>query len=109
MARARSRMAIASACCWGADKLGLLGQSILATVDTQAARNSRGAAGAFSSTDGGTGARATGGLAGGLGVGLTTGVVVVQLATRPPSVSAPATLASVKARFFKLGCKTNPQ
>ena len=38
-------MATASACCLAAFRFGLLGQSILATVETQAARNSRGAGG----------------------------------------------------------------
>src|SRR5688572_12612123 len=87
---ARSRIAIASACCCADGRPVLLGQSILATVDTQAARNSRGAGGGFSATTSGAGRAATSG---------TTGAVVVQLLT---SATAPAIVASANMRRFML-------
>src|SRR5471030_5414 len=42
---ARSRMTMASACCFSTLRLLRLGQSIFDTVDTHTARNSRGAGG----------------------------------------------------------------
>src|SRR5471032_3046661 len=98
---ARSRMAIASACCFSVLRLLRLGQSILATVDTQAARNSRGAGGGRSpfgaapATDEGRGAAAP--AAG------TTGVL-----EQPSSSTAnpPAMQAAKVSRFFALKTKT---
>jgi len=49
---ARFTMLIISACCCAVLSPGLLGQSILATVATHTARNSRGAGGGMSATEG---------------------------------------------------------
>ncbi|WP_181373395.1 hypothetical protein [Massilia glaciei] len=114
-------MAIASACCCGTPSPARLGQSMLATVETQAARNSRGAGGG--SSDGGsggggatsgTGAGAGGGRGLGLGLGVggaglaatgAAGWTVPQLLSKPASDSAPATPASANARLFRSGGK----
>ena len=47
-AAARSTICTSSACCTATGKPGALGQSMLATLATQAPRNSRGAAGGIS-------------------------------------------------------------
>src|SRR3954465_7835679 len=82
-ALARSRIRTASACCWAGVKLFRLGQSILATVDTHAARNSRGAAG--------------GRLARSSALGSDTGALPQALS------KALATPASANARRFGFG------
>src|SRR3982751_1858939 len=68
-ARERSRMAMASACCLAIVRLLRLGQSILATVDTQAARNSRGAGGGMLGSNGAGGGTPAPGWRGGVGEG----------------------------------------
>jgi len=89
MALARSRMAIASACCCGAFRFCRLGQSMLATVETQAARNSRGAAGGSLP------------LAWIVPFGaVATFIGVEQLANKPLRASMPAIPPSANARFF---------
>src|SRR4051812_18078601 len=90
---ALSRMATASACCCAAGRPGLLGQSIFATVDTHAARNSRGAAGASVSGTGGTDGGADPVGAGGRLVTGACGGVVVQLLSNPPRAREPAASA----------------
>src|SRR5690349_9933951 len=50
---ALSRIALISATCWATGRPGLEGQSMLATVATQAARNSRGGGGGGGGTRGG--------------------------------------------------------
>jgi hypothetical protein len=89
-----------SACCLSAVRLERLGQSILATVETQAARNSRGAAGGVAPPR----TTAVFGPVAPVSDGVTAclGLVVLQLARRAPSDKTPA---SANARFFKLGTR----
>jgi hypothetical protein len=90
-------MAMASACCCAAFRVDLLGQSMLATVDTQAARNSCGLGGGVIDGPAGTAPGAT--TAGAFGL------TVVQLVTRAAMASA---AAMAKARLFRLGSTTTP-
>src|SRR5450830_277474 len=103
---ARSRLAMASACCLATGKLLRLGQSILATVDTQAARNSRGAGGGTSpvmcSTGAAPGKPPSSGL---VSVGI---LVLVQLLSKPATASAAIALAAAPSRFFNVESKTIP-
>jgi len=113
-ALARSRIASTSACCFATGRLLRLGQSMLATVDTQAARNSRGAGGGWSPVNGGC---ATGcvvapgvlpagaGPLAGVAVPLSGGTGVVQ-AARMAEIALAAPAARV-SRLFELKLTTN--
>ena len=89
---------MASACCLAGLRLARLGQSMLATVETQAARNSRGAGGGVSPF----GPPAT------PACRSACGRVEVHAENRPPAASAPATPASAKARLCLFTSTTAP-
>src|SRR5450830_236469 len=103
---ARSRIAMASACCLATGKLLRLGQSILATVDTQAARNSRGAGGGTSPVMCSTGGKP--GKAVMPGVVSAVILVLLQLLSKPATASAAIALAAAPSRFFNVESKTIP-
>src|SRR5450830_44878 len=103
---ARSRIAMASACCLATGKLLRLGQSILATVDTQAARNSRGAGGGTSPVMCSTGGKPGKAVMPGF---TSDGILVlVQLLSKPATASAAIALAAAPSRFFNVESKTIP-
>src|SRR5471030_2808889 len=99
---ARSRMTMASACCFSALRLLRLGQSIFDTVDTHTARNSRGAGGGWLLADGA--APGDAGVAAGI-----IGVSGVLLQALNNAASPPAAQAARVCRFFALKTKTTPR
>lgn len=92
---------MASACCLAWVRLLRLGQSMLATVDTQAARNSRGAGGGMLGSTG----CAAGGVPSGRGAApgaSGAGAVGVLEQASSSAATTPATPADKVSRFFAL-------